>query len=366
MVRYTMKQDKERLDYRCKRFNAVLNDAEHNWEIHKISTKHWLRRLKLCISDAENVIEEYNYEYIQAKEDTRSITSISDSFSSCISDKLKEMHNKFEEILEERRENYEHIDEEDGSKLPQYFRLPSSPLSDQSIIYGRDADLKMIVEMLIDSHQQRQEEDYTASIIVLVGMGGVGKTTLAQTVYKDGKINEHFDKKAWVCVSDEFVVEKISKDALVSATGKSSNLTVFSVIQEKLLVEWEGKKFLLVLDDVWNEIHEFSNMLGFLRTLGVQGSKIVVTTRSKVVANIMNPSVTYNLGALNSDDAWKLFSSRAFFGSSFDYEKQLSLEDIGKKIVEKCKGLPLIIKVFERQKWRCGDVEGDDGTQSYG
>jgi len=256
-----MKQDKERLDYRCKRFNAVLNDAEHNWEIHKISTKHWLRRLKLCISDAENVIEEYNYEYIQAKEDTRSITSISDSFSSCISDKLKEMHNKFEEILEERRENYEHIDEEDGSKLPQYFRLPSSPLSDQSIIYGRDADLKMIVEMLIDSHQQRQEEDYTASIIVLVGMGGVGKTTLAQTVYKDGKINEHFDKKAWVCVSDEFVVEKISKDALVSATGKSSNLTVFSVIQEKLLVEWEGKKFLLVLDDVWNEIHEFSNML---------------------------------------------------------------------------------------------------------
>ncbi|KMZ69009.1 NB-ARC domain-containing disease resistance protein [Zostera marina] len=328
----TMKQDKERLDYRCKRFNAVLNDAEDNWEIYKISTKRWLHRLKLCISDAENVIEEYNYEYIQAKEDTRSITSISDSFSSYISDKLKEMHNKFEEILEERRENYEHMDEEDGSKLPQYVRLLSSPLSDQSIIYGRDDDLKKIVEILIDSHQQRQEEeeDYTTSIIVLVGIGGVGKTTLAQT--------------------------KITKDTLVSTSTKKSseeweekpsNLTVFSVIQEKLLDEWEGKKFLLVLDDVWNEIHEFSDMLGFLRTLGVQGSKIVVTTRSKVVANTMNPSVPYNLVALNSDDAWKLFRSRAIFGSSFDYEKQLLLEDIGKKIVEKYKGLPLIIKMWK-------------------
>lgn len=160
-----MKQDKERLDDRCKRFNEYLNYIEDNWEIHKTSTKHWLCRLKLCISDAENVIEEYNYEYIQAKQDT-STAPTSDSFLSYISDKLKEMHNRFESILKER-ENCELMDEEDASKLGvQYSRPPSSPLSDRSIIYGRDVDLKMIVEMLTeDSNQQSQEEDYTAAVM---------------------------------------------------------------------------------------------------------------------------------------------------------------------------------------------------------
>lgn len=115
---------------------------------------------------------------------------------------------------------------------------------------------------------------------------------------------------------------------------------------------------MLVLDDVWNEIHEFSNMFGFLRTLGLQGSKIVVTTRSKVVATIMNPSVHYNLSALHSDDAWKLFSSRAFSGLIVDHKKQVLLEGMGKKMVKKCKGLPLIIKVFaDNLRDKNGDVE---------
>ncbi|CBI23876.3 unnamed protein product, partial [Vitis vinifera] len=211
-------------------------------------------------------------------------------------------------------------------------------------VCGRDGDKEEIVKFLL-SHNASGNK---ISVIALVGMGGIGKTTLAQVVYNDRKVVECFALKAWVCVSDEFDLVRITKTivkAIDSGTSKnSSDDNDLNLLQLKLKERLSGKKFFLVLDDVWNENYNNWDRLQTPFTVGLPGSKIIVTTRSDKVASVMRSVRIHHLGQLSFDDCWSLFAKHAF--ENGDSSLHPELQEIGKEIVKKCEGLPLAAKTL--------------------
>jgi hypothetical protein len=115
-------------------------------------------------------------------------------------------------------------------------------------VIGREDAQKDVKMRLLDSDVK---ED--VSIIPIVGIGGLGKTTLAQYVFNDGEVQSCFDLKVWVCVSDTFEVKTIVRKFIESATEKRPGSDEIDVLQRQLRATIGGKRFLLVLDDVWNE-----------------------------------------------------------------------------------------------------------------
>nr|XP_019711136.2 putative disease resistance RPP13-like protein 1 [Elaeis guineensis] len=182
------------------------------------------------------------------------------------------------------------------------------------------------------------------SVISIVGKGGLGKTTIAQLVYNDSKVKEYFDLTGWVCVSDDFDVPRLTKAIIESITEKSCNLTEISPLQNSLKKKVEGRKLLLVLDDVWNEQQSLWETFRIPFVGAETVVRIIVTCRNDSVAKIMQTVLPYHPGYLSEDESWSLFKHYAFAGR--DPEEQPHLADTGKQIVKKCSGLPLAVKTI--------------------
>ncbi|KHN07991.1 Putative disease resistance RPP13-like protein 1, partial [Glycine soja] len=174
------------------------------------------------------------------------------------------------------------------------------------------------------------------SVVPIVGMGGVGKTTLAQLVYNDENLVEIFDFKAWVCISKEFDVLKITKTMIEAITGEPCKLNDLNLLHLELMDKLKDKKFLIVLDDVWTENYVIKKPFN----CGIRRSKILLTTRSEKTASIVQTVHTYHLNQLSNEDCWSVFANHACLSSESN-ENTTTLEKIGKEIVKKCNGLPL-------------------------
>ena len=166
----------------------------------------------------------------------------------------------------------------------------------------------------------------------------MGKTSLAQLAYNHPEVMAHFDEKIWVCVSDPFgaIVQILQKD--------SCNLSDLEALQQKVQTHVSGKKFLLVLDDVWTEDYRLWEQLRNTLDNGVVESRILVTTRKENVVTMMGTSYKHMIGELSPQHAQMLFHQIAFREKS--REKEEELKDIGEKIADKCKGLPLALKTL--------------------
>ncbi|CAL5381877.1 unnamed protein product [Camellia sinensis] len=233
-------------------------------------------------------------------------------------------------------------------------RPESTSLIDEPRFYGREHDQSKIIELLVKGDESSHNN---VGVIPIVGMGGIGKTTLAQMVYKDETVNKYFNLKAWVCVSNEFDIMKITKTIYDSVTPQSctsfNNLDQAQVQLQKALA---GRKFLIILDDVWNEDYNAWNVLKKPFNDGGQGSKVVVTTRNRDIATMMATVEPHDVMILSDEDCWSLFAQHAFVNSSIDANP--NLVSIGKKIVEKCKGLPLAARTLGGLlRWKVRDEE---------
>ncbi|XP_015160492.1 disease resistance protein RGA2-like [Solanum tuberosum] len=183
----------------------------------------------------------------------------------------------------------------------------------------------------------------TLPVLPILGMGGLGKTTLAQMIFNDQRVTEHFNLKIWVCVSDDFEEKRLIKTIVESIEGKLVTDMDLAPHQKKVQDLLNGKRYLLVLDDVWNENQgEWDNIKAVLK-VGARGASVLVTTRLERVGLIMGTLQPYELSNLSQEDCWSLFMQRAF-----GQEKEINpnLEAIGKEIVKKCGGVPLAAKTL--------------------
>ncbi|KAJ6373355.1 hypothetical protein OIU76_027652, partial [Salix suchowensis] len=204
---------------------------------------------------------------------------------------------------------------EGETKLPEH-RITASVI-DAAEIKGRETDKGTIVKMLVS---ESSDQEPALRTISLVGMGGIGKTTLAQLVYNDHEVETYFGKRIWVCVSDPFDEIRIAKAIFIGLNESAQNLkelqALLNSIELQALLERiqesiRGKRFLLVLDDVWNEDStKWEQLKNSLKRGCLPGSRFLVTTRNTKVARIMGSSSTdiLELGLLSPHECWSLFS----------------------------------------------------------
>ncbi|CBI40166.3 unnamed protein product, partial [Vitis vinifera] len=190
-----------------------------------------------------------------------------------------------------------------GRRASTWERPPTTSLINEAV-QGRDKERKDIVDLLLKD--EAGESNF--GVLPIVGLGGTGKTTLAQLVCKDEGIMKHFDPIAWVCISEESDVVKISEAILRALShNQSTDLNDFNKVQQTLGDMLTRKKFLLVLDDVWNINHDEQwNTLQTPFKYGEKGSKIIITTRDANVARTMRAyDSRYTLQPLSDDDFTK-------------------------------------------------------------
>ncbi|KAK3440916.1 hypothetical protein EUGRSUZ_B01165 [Eucalyptus grandis] len=174
-------------------------------------------------------------------------------------------------------------------------------------IIGRDHDKETVKKFLFDSDVKG-----TVSILPIVGIGGLGKTTLAQGVYNDKMVREHFELKMWICVSNDFDMKKIVKNILACVTNEVLNHDVLEQLQNELRRAIDGKRYLLVLDDYWDAKLETWLELKTLLVGGARGSKILITTRLHSVADITYTASPYLVGGLSEIESVDLLMQMAF------------------------------------------------------
>jgi len=314
---------------------VVLADAE-NRQITDPNVKKWLDVLKDLVYEVDDLLDEVSTKAAAQKE-------VRNSFSRLFNKKKIVSISKLEDIVERLDDILKQKESLDLKEIPvesnQPWKAQPTSLEDGYGMYGRDKDKDAIMKMVLEDGTDGEQ----VSVIPIVGMGGVGKTTLARSVFNDDKLKQQiFDLKAWVCVSDIFDMVKVTKTMIEEITKKPCKLSDLNALQLELTDRMKGKRFLIVLDDVW--IEDCDNWCSLTKPFlsGISGSKVLVTTRNENVAAIvpLRTVKVYHLDKLSNEDCWLVFANHAFPLPEAS-EKRGTLEKIGKEIVKKCNGLPL-------------------------
>lgn len=330
-----------------------VEDAEER-QLKDKAARSWLAKLKDVADEMDDLLDEYAAETLRSKLEGPSNHDHLKKVRSCfccfwlnkcffnhkIAQHIRKIEGKLDRLIKERQIIGPNMNS--GTDRQEIKERPkTSSLIDDSSVFGREKDKETIVKMLLAPNNNSGHANL--SIIPIVGMGGLGKTTLTQLIYNDERVKEHFQLRVWLCVSENFDEMKLTKETIESvASGFSSATTNMNLLQEDLSKKLQGKRFLLVLDDVWNEDPEKWDRYRCALLSGGKGSRIIITTRNKNVGILMGGMTPYHLKQLSNDDCWQLFKKHAFVDG--DSSSHPELEIIGKDIVKKLKGLPLAAK----------------------
>ncbi|XP_031282844.1 putative disease resistance protein RGA1 [Pistacia vera] len=223
-------------------------------------------------------------------------------------------------------------------------------------IYGRDEDKEKILEMVL---RDEVSDHANFSVIPIIGIAGVGKTTLTRLVYDD-KVVEDFKPRAWVSLYEDSNVFKISKAILESITFKSCNLKDLDEVLAQLEEAIFGRKFLFVLDDVSTENYGFWETLKSSLMAGAPGSKIIVTTHRVNFEFPVNLSIQpFILEVLSDEACWSML--KMYVSGNENYSGSRLIRE---KVIDMCRGLPLaasilrgLIRSMQGDERECGVLE---------
>ncbi|CAN6703179.1 unnamed protein product [Malus baccata var. baccata] len=331
-------------------FQDVLLDAEQK-QANNNEVKLWLQSVEDAVYQADDVLDEFNTE-VQRRQVMRGNTKLSKVrlfFSSSnqlvfgleMSHKIKDINKRLSEVASRTPSDLNNSREDTRFILRE--RVTHSFVPKDNII-GRDEDKKALIQLLLDPISAEN-----VSTISIVGIGGLGKTTLAQLIFNDEVIRKHFELKIWVCVSNTFELDILAKkilkaDMLSKEERDKVDELDMNQLQNELRKKVDGKKYLLVLDDVWNENPQKCLSLMDLLKGGGEGSRILITTRTKTVAMTSHTTKLYTLRGLNEDQSWSLFKKMAFQDGK--EPENSTIKAIGMEVARKCQGVPLAIRTI--------------------
>ncbi|TYI91673.1 hypothetical protein E1A91_D02G009900v1 [Gossypium mustelinum] len=347
------KDEMQRLGNSLEMIGAFLRDAEGNQK-QMNSVKLWLKRLRDVAYEADKVLDEIAYEFLRKKVETgdQMLRKVRDLPSTVTFQ--HNMANKVKDILTSL-DDPNKIAKDYGLQqlaVDQRIFIPSNvervSFLDDSNIVRRKNDVSKVADMLVSP-----QDDRTVSVVPIVGMAGIGKTTLARLVYHDVDVERRFDVRFWVCVSDDFNVKRILREMLehdmnYQHTSIPQNLNALTAkLKGKIEQAKRGNeqiKYLLVLDDVWN-VEQWDELMWCLEGVNKnRGNKVIVTTRIEDVALKVEtlPNQRHQPGKLKDEECWSIIKEKACGDSPIS----TSLVLIGEEIAKQCHGMPLAAKVI--------------------
>ncbi|KAK7336555.1 hypothetical protein VNO77_17099 [Canavalia gladiata] len=347
---------------------GVLLDAEDKKE-HMHGLHEWLRQIQNVCSDAEDVLDGFECQTLRKQVVKASCSTgfkLGHFFSSSnplvfrvrMAHQIKDVRSRLDKVAADGNKfGLERMDVD--QRLVMQKREMTYSHVDASDVIGRENEREQIINLLMQP-LPHEDGDKSLCVIPIVGIGGLGKTTLAKLVFNDKKMDALFQLKMWVCVSDDFdirhIIIKIINVASASASNSASAPTIahaqqeslnnldMEQLQSRLRCKLSGQKFLLVLDDIWNDDRAKWIELENLIKVGAVGSKVLVTTRSNSIASMMGTVPSYVLEGLSLEECLSLFVKWAF--KEGEEERYPNLVEIGKEIVKKCQGVPLAVRTL--------------------
>lgn len=363
----SVKDDVERLRTELRRMQCFLKDADRKQEQDE-RVRNWVAEVKdvaLDVEDAiETFIEKVSSSYVKVFH-LRRLRSI-----------INSIYVKIEDIFKSTQTYRIEFSKQEGTRSTTTTTNASAAADHarrrnlRRSYEDPDDDVVTLDDSLTALKDQLMRVEDRLCVVSVVGMGGLGKTTLAKLVYNSSDVKGHFDCCAWVFISQQFTVrdvlfeilvqigfddiakknlEELKKDKeLLEKMQKRETIKAFEEhkLIELIKNELKGKRFLVVLDDIWRS--DAWNSIRGAFPKGKGGSKVLFTTRMKEVASSADPwSVPIEPPFLTFEKGWELLRRKAFPSDVFGNQVcPQEFEKLGKEMLKKCGGLPLAIVVL--------------------
>ncbi|XVF23972.1 hypothetical protein REPUB_Repub13aG0086000 [Reevesia pubescens] len=349
-----VKEEVESLKAELERMKSFLKDVDRKQE-HDERLRTRVREIRDLAYDAEDVIDSYILQVAHRGGFHRIVKRFTTIFSKAshlheIGKQVKAIQTKLGDISRSLPAYGISGEGSEGSSSAAEMqrRLRRSyPHVEEDDVVSLEVSTRDVLHQLM-----KEDQDNKFHIVSIVGMGGIGKTTLAKKVYNHNGVKRHFDCCAWIFISQQCMPREVFHGVLIKVLSPSrKERELIDKLKEDELVEMlynvlKQKRYLVVLDDIWRCEDWDSLKPAFPR--GNKGSKLLLTTRNKEVALFADPfSSPIEIPFLTDDESWKLFRRKAF--AEHEMEPQAcsnEFEMLGKEMLKKCGGLPLAIVVL--------------------
>jgi disease resistance protein RPM1 len=332
---------------------CFLKDTDKGGDLQD-GVKTWVKQVREVAYDIEDVIDEYVLHVAQRLHQQNFITFLQQIGR--LLKKIKPHHDiatKIQDIkisvreIKKRSERYGFSSSDQGSStratnVTWHDPRVGSLFIEEDEVVGIESTRDELVSRLMGGVSKR-------SVISVVGMGGIGKTTLTKKVYENESVKGHFDCRVWIIVSQSYNVSKIlmsmikqiyqAKETAPVQIDMTDEITLISQLRKCL----QQKRYVVVFDDVWKT--EFWEIVKHALPCNDRGSRIIITTRSDLIGVSCRESLSdqvHKLQPLSQDKAWELFCRKAF-QTEFHRCCPRELVKMSMDIVKKCEGLPLAI-----------------------
>ncbi|PAN31366.1 hypothetical protein PAHAL_5G414000 [Panicum hallii] len=317
---------------------ALMGDAERR-SIEEKSVQLWLNRLTTASYDISDIFDE-----LEANATRKSALQKLKVLNLCLTaaskvgmaDRMREVRERLENISKQRQEFSFTAGNSSYAQQVIDERETSSEVIKADTILGRDQDKQKVIALLTQASPSSE-----FIILPIYGIGGIGKTTLAQLVFNDTHFKDY--EKAWVYVSQAFDLKKVGDSIRSKLQNNQSQLTDTEQPHDDPPAL---TKILIVLDDLWeNDEFKVDDLKHSLKKF-CNGRKVhvIVTTRDASIAQKIQTTEAYAIEPLSSDTCWTIIKQA--IGGFEDRADKRRLEDIGKEIAMKCQGVALAARAL--------------------